>query len=103
MLIDTGASSTCIDPACIAPLNIQPTGTIQAHTPSTAGMPVTLSQYALTLAIPLQGSHYHFIYDVPVAECHLQAQGIDGLLGRDVLAQAILIYNGTTGLYTLSF
>lgn len=33
----------------------------------------------------------------------LEAQGIQMLIGRDVLASAILIYNGETGDFTIGF
>jgi len=36
-LIDTGASHTCIDPSVFQALQLQPTGSVPMHTPSTAG------------------------------------------------------------------
>jgi hypothetical protein len=33
----------------------------------------------------------------------LQAQGIHALIGRDILMQCVLHYNGTTGTFTLAF
>src|SRR6266403_1158193 len=38
-LIDTGASSTCLDTTAIAPLQLSPTGTITISTPSTGKTP----------------------------------------------------------------
>src|SRR5262245_8154747 len=82
VLVDTGASGTCIDPAHLAKLGIQPSGVISAHTPSTAGQAVQLNQYDVDIAIPLDNGSIHIIDTLPVVEAHLSCQGIDGLLGR---------------------
>lgn len=37
------------------------------------------------------------------SESHLLAQGIHGLLGRDVLAECHFTYDGDAGLYTIGF
>jgi hypothetical protein len=33
----------------------------------------------------------------------LSVQGIDALIGRDVLRDCIFIYNGSVGLFTIAF
>ena len=40
---------------------------------------------------------------IPVIESDLNAQGFQALLGRDVLDQGILIYDGHRRLLTLAF
>ena len=40
---------------------------------------------------------------MPVLETHLRSQGIDGLIGRDVLQKCNLVYNGQLNLFTLSY
>ncbi len=40
---------------------------------------------------------------VPVATAPMKAQGIDGLLGRDILNDCLLIYSGPEKTFTLSF
>jgi hypothetical protein len=40
---------------------------------------------------------------VPVIAADLAIQGIHALIGRDVLQDCILIYNGTVGEFTLAF
>jgi hypothetical protein len=104
-LIDTGASGTCVDPALIQPLNIPPSGSVQVQTPSTEGTPHQCDQYDVMLFIPgaTQNAQGYLIEAVPILETHLASQGIDGLLGRDVLDTCTLIYNGTANGFTLCY
>ena len=103
LLIDTGASCTCIDPWVIDALGIAPSGFTTIHTPSTnADSNHQCSQYDVCLCIPHPGISRYF-YAIPVIETNFAHQGIDGLLGRDVLANCVFIYNGELGFYTLSF
>jgi len=44
-----------------------------------------------------------FLPNVPVLEAALRHQGIDALIGRDVLGRCVLNYNGTTGFFTLAY
>jgi hypothetical protein len=102
-LIDTGASCTCIDPDLINGLGIQPTGVTGIRTPSTQiGAPHFCDQYDVSLFIPDTGAG-HFIAAIPIITTHLRSQGIDGLLGRDVLNSCILIYNGIASIITLAY
>ena len=45
----------------------------------------------------------HSIPTLPVIDGNFKPQGIDGLLGRDVLAIARMTYGGPDGWYGLSF
>jgi Aspartyl protease len=103
-LIDTGASCTCVDPAVIGALALTPTGSTQMLTPSTGSQGHTTDQYDANLKIycsmqqpPLE------IPIIPVVASELRVQGIDALIGRDVLQYCLLEYNGATGIYTLAF
>ncbi|WP_377779190.1 aspartyl protease family protein [Paraburkholderia dipogonis] len=102
-LIDTGASNTNVDPTLLAPLQLQPTGSIQVHTPSTNGAPVVCNQYDVELAIGSPNGPPFTIAALPVTEASLITQGIAGLLGRDVLSRCTLIYNGVLQMYTLCY
>lgn len=102
LLIDTGASCTCIDSAIVKALNLEPTGSTTMHTPSTTeGNGFQCSQYDICLTIPHSVLSRYF-HAIPVVESEFAHQGIDGLLGRDVLAECVFIYNGELGIYTLS-
>lgn len=103
-LIDTGASVTSVDPELIKNLGLQPTGRIGISTPSTAGSLHYCDQYDVALLIPDNvGTRGHFIPALPVITTHLRSQGIDGLLGRDVLNNCVLIYNGSASILTLAY
>ena len=104
-LVDTGASSTCIDPAILQALELTATGSCDVHTPSTAGAPAKLEQYDVGLMIRgSDASQSPLIFPVmPVIATPLSPQGIQALIGRDLLAHCVLHYNGSTGLFTLAF
>jgi hypothetical protein len=102
LLIDTGASGTAIDPSILTKLGLSPTGIMTIHTPSTGPQGHQVNQYDVGLAIQYQGLARQFLA-LPVGECSLNAQGIDGLLGRDVLAHCLFIYTGPDNAFILSF
>jgi len=104
LLVDTGASVTCLDPKILAPLGVQPSGVTPIHTPSTEGEAHSRYQYDVQLHI--QGSHNQpplYFPLMSVVGTSFTHQGIDGLLGRDVLAHCLLIYNASLGIFTLSY
>jgi hypothetical protein len=101
-IVDTGASTTCIENHLIAPLGMAPTGTIHVHTPSTSGAPLQCDQYDVCLILP------HPIYNgtiqiVPIIGCGILGGSIQGLLGRDVLAFCNFFYSGLDARFSLSF
>ncbi|MHB1799965.1 MAG: aspartyl protease family protein [Vulcanimicrobiaceae bacterium] len=101
MLVDTGASHTCLDPSIIAPLGISPTGVIAMHTPSTQGQAQQVFQYDVSITIPHPLAMWGF-QALPVSVCSLASQNIFGLIGRDVLDHVLLVYNGVTKSFTLA-
>jgi hypothetical protein len=104
-LIDTGASISAVDGTILARLGLAPTGVVQIHTPSTQGVPHPVNQYDVSLVIfgATNTTVVHAIPAIPVMDGNYQAQGIDGLLGRDVLANSHMFYAGDVQWFTLSF
>ena len=51
-LIDTGASHTCVDPIVLNALDLQPTGSVPMHTPSTGTTPMAADTYDINLVVP---------------------------------------------------
>lgn len=102
-VVDTGASCTCIDPALLTKLGLAPSGVTNIHTPTTAGIAQQCNQYDVDITVILGNGRLHVIRSLPVIGSALSSYGIDGLLGRDVISQGILIYNGEHNEFTLSF
>lgn len=104
-LVDTGASCTCIDPAVFTALSLTPTGSVAMFTPSTGATPHQADQYDISLLIPpaVPTDFPFVIRTLQVTASDLKIQGIQALVGRDILAGCVLNYNGTMGFFTLAF
>lgn len=103
-LVDTGASSTAVDRGLIAPLGLTATGAVMCHTPTTGQNAVRLDQYDVMLLVPgVVATQFWMIEAVSITECDLSAQGIQGLIGRDVLDRAMLVYNGPAKTFTIAY
>jgi hypothetical protein len=103
LLIDTGASHTVIDQKFVSLLNLVPTGSIMMHTPSTGTVPHPVQTYDIALAFAGIGGAVHSLVAHSVSACDFSGQAIDGLLGRDILAESRLIYSGPDNFFYLSF
>lgn len=96
-LIDTGASGTSVRLGLLAPLGLHPVGVADVLTPTTGSTPVKCPLYAVTLMMP------NGWVETTVIETPLDGQNIDVLIGRDVLKHGLLIYQGHSSQFTLSF
>jgi hypothetical protein len=102
-LVDTGASVTAVDSAILTALALSPTGQTTIHTPSTtAGQPHQCSTYDIHLTLSHPALSF-YIPALPVIQSTLHHQGIQALIGRDVLANCLLVYDGRAGIYILGF
>jgi predicted aspartyl protease len=96
-LVDTGASTTCIDEALAQRLGLPAIDVVQMTSASHAGTQANV--YPIQMEIV--GSP--IIVNVPRAiGANLAPQGIVALIGRDYLQHCTLFYNGLTGEITLS-
>ena len=103
-LLDTGASCTCVDPTVIRKLGLTPSGTAQVHTPSTGGTPHNCNQFDIALYVIMDGNQVHVpSVIIPVIESDLNQQGIQALIGRDILNQSVLHYDGPQRSVSLAF
>jgi hypothetical protein len=107
-LIDPGAEQTCLSPEALAPLigmGIQPTKFVFANMPATVGF-TSATQYNVGLSVvhPSQNSKKNLILRTcPVLEQPLGPLGYQALLGRDVLSNCLLIYDGPSARFTLGY
>lgn len=107
-LVDTGATSTVVEPAILQALQLSPIGQVATLTPSTGGSPVMCDQYDVSLTIfgPTTSSPRFNLPNLLVIAAmpnSLSTQGIDALIGRDVLGHCLMHYNGTAGFFTLAY
>lgn len=76
---DTGATGTCISKQVVAKLGLQPTGMINVQTPSGIG---TMNKYMVNLTL----NNKLTILDFPVMDSEIGSQGIDVLIGMDIIS-----------------
>ncbi len=102
--LDTGATMTGVDPSVVQQLGLVSTGITQIHTPTTGGCPHDCPQYDISLWVaPGEQSMHNVKHTIPVIAIQLSYQGIDALIGRDVLDECVLFYNGPNRMLTLTF
>lgn len=92
-LIDTGATISCIDTKIIQGLNLTPIGKAQCLTASSGSTPVITDQYDVSILIPLPPM-MRFFKDILVMVHDLSPQGIQAIIGCDILSKGILIFTG---------
>jgi hypothetical protein len=100
-LLDTGASHTCVVRGTIAPLGLSPTGQGQMSTPSTGSAPAACDVYDVSLII-IHPALSKLISAMPIIECGPLAGPYEVLLGRDLLAHCLLVYNGPSNAVSLA-
>ncbi len=96
-MIDTGASATCIDEEAAQLLKL-PVIDVASVT-SASGSATHHNVYAIEIAVV--GSSIRVGLSKAVGG-PLKAQGLLALIGRDVLQNGVLVYNGMTGSFSLS-
>lgn len=101
-LIDTGASISAVDKEALNKLELDPTGTVGGLTPSSSGKHHKFRQFDVSLKL-IHTSFTKKIDPLAVVECELEAQGIQALIGRDILSECLLVYDGVDDTFALAF
>jgi predicted aspartyl protease len=96
-LIDTGASMLSIDSSIAQALNLTRRGIVNSHT---ANGPRQCNLYAVSLAFPATALRSYNI--MRASEVDLSTQQFKVLIGRDVLANWHIHYNGQTGAVSIA-
>jgi hypothetical protein len=95
-MIDTGATGSVIRQGLAAQLGLNPVGVTYINTPSSTN--VSCYEYLVQILFP-----NNVLIETTALEAPLQGQHIQCLIGRDVLANAVLVYIGYANLFSLSF
>lgn len=98
IMVDTGASVSCVDKDILIGLGISPIGECEVLTPQ--GKDV---QDIYVCGLDFPGTGLDPIPKIFVLGSDLKGHGAGALLGRDVLASGVLVYNGIAGHWVISF
>jgi hypothetical protein len=102
-LVDTGASNTSIDPSVMGALGLTPTGSTPVITPTTGAVPVNQPTFDVGVHVQFANKQFHSKNPLTVTSASFSHQGFMVLLGRDILANGLLIYDGVHKTFCLSF
>jgi hypothetical protein len=104
LVVDTGAALSALDPEALAPFGLLPVGEMQVRPVSETGVTsYPANTYHVSMELPAPDGFSMRLGEVLVFENRFRHQGIDGLLGRDVLAHCLLVYNAPAGHFTLAY
>ncbi len=103
LIIDTGSSLSALDQAIIAPLGLKPAGAVLAHTATSSAEPRLSARYDVSLLVPAPDGPALLLGALAVFEGLFRHRGIDGILGRDVLAHCTFIHNAPAGGFMLAY
>jgi hypothetical protein len=103
-LVDTGATNSCVHESILADLGISPVGVRPA---ATAAGPVDQNLYPVRISFPGEGWTLDLTSAAGVDLSGFQVQtkppqDLIALLGRDLLKNWVLIYNGPGGVWTVA-
>ena len=111
-LLDTGAERTCVDPSVVSRLNLPSCASGFILAPGTATGPAVFGgstfgysyEAGLVILHPVTKPPSNLIvHELEVDALPLAAFGIEAVIGRDVLASCVLVYNGPAGSATLAY
>lgn len=104
-ILDTGAEQTILDPSVLNRLGVAPKKYGPANAPALGGF-----SFRPTYDVSFQILHSsgrasdHLSLDqLEVTELPVATLGYEAVIGRDVLAQCVLIYDGPTNSFTLAY
>jgi hypothetical protein len=94
--IDSGTSHSAFDPHVFQHLDIQPIDSIEVRTTSPTTEPARFNLFAVSIGLEDDGDEIEMhVPSVHVIEsCFLPEEGIQGLLGRDILKHCLFVYDG---------
>jgi hypothetical protein len=95
-LLETGSSATTISQEVAAALGLHPVHSTLVSSP--AARDVERAVYSVRLLFPNS-----IVFEGLAIEEPLPGQDVQCVIGRDILQRAVFIYNGTSGVFSVSF
>ncbi len=93
---DTGATGTCISKELVRKMKLLPTGKQKIHTPSGEGI---VNKYMIDLVL----NQELVIQNIPVIDSEIGVQGIDVLIGMDIISLGDFAISNFEGKTQFSF
>jgi hypothetical protein len=104
LIIDTGADTTMINDQHMRALGLEPISQTRVMTSTSQGLSVPCDVYDISLEIINRtGNPSWFIQPLAVLAKPLLNQATEGMVGRDVLSQGILVYDGPRNRFNLNY
>lgn len=82
---------------------VEPKGSMPILTPSTGAVPHQANTFDVSLIVPVFAGMTFTIGAIQVFESSLTVQNIQALIGRDVLTNCLLVYDGRNDIFSLAF
>jgi len=102
-LIDTGASISCIHEPILEQLSITPIDSIPLVTPAGDGRAFVYPTRVSFPALNVQGYSINRVVGTQTDWTTASGKRVIMLLGRDLLAQFLMVYNGKFNQFTLAY
>lgn len=103
--IDTGTALSAIDRRVLTGLDLTPLNEVKVRTPTGAEQePSRFDQYVVSIGIDT-GEGIEALFDniEVLGTFFAPDEGIQGMIGRDVLEHCLLVYNGPSKTFSLAF
>lgn len=100
-MLDTGAFRTCVDNTTIQGLGVRPVGLEPMLTPSGRKNQNTYPDHFRFPGTSID-LEFSAALGADLTEQTFNGQPIIALVGRDILAESVFIYNGLAGMFTLT-
>lgn len=100
---DTGSAVSGISPDVLARLDLRSVDTLSILTPSTGLTPHVCPAFHVSIGFSQAGIEHILLNAVAIESVFAPEEGIQALLGRDVLQHCLLVYDGKGRTFHLAF
>lgn len=103
LMVDTGALVTFLNPNIIEALGITQSSMSKVQTSASGTGTLLRPAYLIALVLKLGDSQLRPFDPLLVTQCNVEGQGIDGMLGCDVLNEGRMVWDGAGRRCILTF